>query len=63
MLKILFRGHILLVILMMNLMQKINQTKVRIEKVIKRNGDKLYVIWQDNDNSFKSWIGKKGIVK
>ena len=63
MLKILFRGHILLVILMMNLMQKINQTKVRIEKVIKRNGDKLYVIWQDNDNSFKSWIGKKDIVK
>ena len=63
MLKILFRGHILLVILMMNLIQKINQTKFRIEKVIKRNGDKLYVIWQDNDNSFKSWIGKKDIVK
>ena len=28
----------------------------RIEKVIKRNCDKLCVKWNDEDNSFNSWI-------
>ena len=42
--------------------QKTNQTKFRIEKVIKRKSDKLYVKWKDYDNSFNSWINKKDIV-
>ena len=33
-------------------LQKANQQEFRIEKVIKRKGDKLYVKWKDYDNSF-----------
>ena len=33
-------------------LQKTNQQEFRIEKVIKRKGDKLYVKWKDYDNSF-----------
>ena len=40
-------------------MQKIDQQEFRIEKVIKRKGDKLYVKWKVYDNSFNSWIDKK----
>ena len=43
-------------------LQKTNQEKFRIEKVIKRKGDKLYVKWKGYDNSFNSWIDKKDIV-
>ena len=39
-------------------LQKTNQTKFRIEKVIKRKGNKLYVKWKDY-NSFNSCIDKK----
>ena len=35
-------------------LQKTNQEKFRIEKVIKRKGDKLYVKWKGYDNSFNS---------
>ena len=34
----------------------------RIEKVIKRIGDKLYVKCRGYDNSCNSWIDKKHIV-
>ena len=34
----------------------------RIEKVIKKTGDKLYVKWKEYDNSFNSWIDKKDLV-
>ena len=37
-------------------LQKTNQKEFRIEKVIKRKGDKLYVKWKGYDNSFNSWI-------
>ena len=40
-------------------MQKTNQKEFRIEKVLKRKGDKLYVKWKGYDNSFNSWINKK----
>ena len=40
-------------------LQKINQNEFRIEKVIKRKSDKLYVNWEGYDNSFNSWIDKK----
>ena len=40
-------------------LQKIDQQEFRIEKVIKKKGDKLYVKWIGYDNSFNSWIDKK----
>ena len=43
-------------------LQKTNQKEFRIEKVIKRKGDKLYVKWKGYDNSSNSWIDKKDIV-
>ena len=43
-------------------MQKTNQNEFRIEKVLKRKGNKLYVKWKGYDNSFTSWIDKKDIV-
>ena len=43
-------------------LQKTNQNKYRIEKVIKRKGDKLYVKQKGYDNSFNSQIDKKEIV-
>ena len=42
--------------------KKTNQEELRIEKVIKRKGDKLYVKWKGYDNSFNSWIDKKDVV-
>ena len=35
-------------------LQKKNQTEFRVEKVIKKKGNKLYVQWKDYDNSFNS---------
>ena len=43
-------------------LQKSNQEEFRIEKVIKRKGNKLYVKWRGYENSFNSWIDKKDIV-
>ena len=40
---------------------KTNQ-KFRIEKVIKKKGDELYVKWKGYNNSFNSWIDKKDIA-
>ena len=40
-------------------LQKINRKKFSIEKVIKRNGNKLYLKWKGYDNSFNNWIDKK----
>ena len=66
-LKMLFRGHMLLVILKVKKLlehfpkelQKINQEEFRVEKIIKRKGDKLYVKWKGYNNLFNSWIDKK----
>ena len=44
-------------------LQKTSQEEFRIEKVIRRKGDKLYVKWKGYDNSFDSWIDKKDIIK
>ena len=46
-----------------NELQKTNQKEFRIEEVIKRKGDKLYVKWKGYDNSFNSWINKNDIIK
>ena len=43
-------------------LQKTNKKEFRVEKVIKRIGDKLYVKWKGYDNSFKSCIYKRDIV-
>ena len=42
--------------------QKTNQAEVRIENILKRTGDKLYVQLKSYDNSFNSWINEKDIV-
>ena len=43
--------------------QKTNQQELRIEKVIKKKGDKLYVKWKGYDSSFNSWIDKNDLIK
>ena len=40
-------------------MPRTNQKEFRIEKVIKRKGNKLFVKWKGYNNSFNSWIDKK----
>ena len=42
-------------------LQEASQEKFRIEKVLKRKGDKLYVKWKGYDNRFNSWIDKKDL--
>ena len=37
-------------------LKKADQKEFRIEKVIKKKGDKLFVKWKGYDNSFNSWI-------
>ena len=53
----------LLELFMKKELQKSNQKEFRIEKVIKRKGNRLCVKWKGYDNSFNSWIDKKNIVK
>ena len=44
-------------------LQKTSQEEFRIEKIIKRKGDKIYVKWKGYDNSFNSWIDKASLVQ
>ena len=43
-------------------LQKTNQKEFKVEKVIKKKDDKLYVKWKGYDSSFISWIDKKDII-
>ena len=43
-------------------LQATNQQEFRVEKVIKRKFDKLYVKWKGYNNSFNSWIDKRDII-
>ena len=43
-------------------LQKTNQRESRVEKVIKRNYDKLYVKQKSYDGSFNSWVDEKDII-
>ena len=68
-LKILFRGHIVVLVEQKSLehfkkrnCQKEIKKYFRVEKVIKKKVDKLYVKWKGFDSSFNSWIDKKGII-
>ena len=69
--KILFRGHMLLALLKMKKLlerftkkncRKNDQKEFRIEKVIKKKGDNLYVRWKGYDSSSNSWTDKNNIV-
>ena len=40
-------------------LQKTNKKEFRIEKVIKKKDDKLYVKWKGHNYLFNSWIDKK----
>ena len=71
-LKIQFHGHMLLMISMVKKLsehfmkknnKKSNQQEFRIEKVIKRKGNKLYIKWKGYDNSFNSSIDKKDLIE
>ena len=42
--------------------KKKNQTRFRIENVIKRKSDKLYFKWKGYDNSFNSWIDTTDVI-
>ena len=42
--------------------QKKNQHEFRVEKVIQKKGDKLYVKWKGYDSSFNCWIVKKDLA-
>ena len=44
-------------------LQKTNQEEFRIEKVIKRKVNKIYVKWKGYNNSFNSWIDKANLVQ
>ena len=39
-------------------LQNTNQKEFRIEKVINKKDDKLYVKWKGYNNSFNCWIDK-----
>ena len=41
-----------------NELRKTNKKEFRIENVLKKKGDKLYVKWKGYDNSLNSWIDK-----
>ena len=43
-------------------LQETNQKEFRIEKVIQRKGNKLYVKWKGYDNSFNTWIHQKDLI-
>ena len=43
-------------------LQKTSQKEFRIEKVLKRKDDELYVKWKGYDNRFNSWINKKDLL-
>ena len=57
-----FKGKEIVVTIYEKELQKTNQKEFRVEKVIKRKADKLYVKWNGYDSSFNSWIDKKEIV-
>ena len=43
-------------------LQKTSQERFRIEKVLKRKGNKLPVKWKEYGNSFNSWIDKTDLI-
>ena len=56
-------GEEIIVIFYEKELKKTNQEEFRIEKGIRRKGDKLYVKWKGYDNSFNSWINRANLVQ
>ena len=42
--------------------KKTNQNELRVEKIIKRNSDELYVKQKSYDKLFNKWINKNDMV-
>ena len=69
-LKTLFRGHVISDLkseetvgtFYEKVLRKTDQKDFRVEKVIKRKDDKLYIKCKRYDSSFRSWIDQKDIV-
>ena len=43
-------------------LQKTDQKEFRVEKVIKKKRNKLFVTGKGYDNSFNSWIGENDVI-
>ena len=43
-------------------LQSTDQQEFKIEKVIKKKGDELYVKWKSYNSLFNSWIDKKDLA-
>ena len=43
-------------------LQRTNQKLFKVEKAIKKKGDKLYVKWKGYNSSLNSWIDKKDTI-
>ena len=56
-------GELIIGILYEKVLQKTSQEKFRIENVLKRKRDKLYVKWKGYDSRFNSWINKKELAQ
>ena len=52
----------LLVLFIKKKLQGTNQQKFRIEKIIKKKGNKLYIKWKCYNSSFNGWIDKSDIL-
>ena len=70
-LKTMCRGHVSLMIFTEKKLLKLcpkknckktNEREFRIEKVIKKKCDQLYVTWKGYNSLFNSWIDKKDII-
>ena len=44
-------------------LQKTNQKEFRVERVLRRKGNKLHVKWKGYYSSFNSWIDKKDVFQ
>ena len=44
-------------------LQKTNQKEFRVERVLRRKGNKLHVKWKGYHSSFNSWIDKKDVFQ
>ena len=66
--KTLCRGHTLLLILKAHKLlegftkKNCKNKSKRVEKVIKRKSDKLYVKWKGFNSSFNSWVDNKDSI-
>ena len=43
-------------------LQKTDQQEFRIEKVVKKKGNKPYGKWKEYDNSLNRWIDKNDLI-